>query len=75
MLTIFVPVNTINANVQISNQSLEDVQFLVLDEADELLTPNFLDQIGNVLSDCPRDKQMMLFSATMPPDIKRIASR
>ena len=44
----------------------------MLDEADELLTPNFKMQIHDILSDSPKEKQMMLFSATMPPDIKSI---
>lgn len=48
------------------------MKFLVLDEADELLTPNFKMQIENILEDSPKDKQVMLFSATLPSDIKSI---
>ena len=58
-----------------SPQNLDNVKFLVLDEADELLTPNFKVQIENVLEDCPKDKQMMLFSATLPHDIKSVTKR
>lgn len=54
------------------SQSLDHVKFLVLDEADELLTPNFKEQILDILEGCPDGKQMMLFSATMPPDIKSV---
>ena len=51
------------------------MQFLILDEADELLTPNFKEQISNLLEECPATKQMMLFSATLPRDIKLITKR
>ena len=53
---------------------LKDVEFLILDEADELLTPNFKEQIEDVLDGTPRNKQMMLFSATMPLNIQQLTS-
>ena len=56
-------------------QVIDDVQLLILDEADELLTPNFKEQINRFLEDCPQSKQMMLFSATMPKDIKDVVER
>ena len=56
-------------------QEIEDIQFLILDEADELLTPNFKEQINRFLEECPQSKQMMLFSATMPKDIKDVVRR
>ena len=56
-------------------QRIDDVQFLILDEADELLTPNFKEQIKLFLENCPKSKQMMLFSATMPRDIKDVVKR
>ena len=51
------------------------MKILILDEADELLTPQFKVQIEKVLEDVPQDKQMMLFSATMPPNIKNLTKR
>lgn len=54
---------------------MEDIKFLVLDEADELLTPNFKMQIEGILENSPKDKQVMLFSATMPPDIRSVTRR
>jgi ATP-dependent RNA helicase DeaD len=54
---------------------LDDLKFLVLDEADELLTPNFKMQIEGILDDSPKEKQVMLFSATMPPDIRSVTKR
>eukprot|EP00117_Sycon_ciliatum_P008327 scpid77043/ scgid11078/ DEAD-box ATP-dependent RNA helicase 53 len=54
---------------------LNDVQFLVLDEADELLTPNFLMQIERMLAQLPQSKQAMMFSATMPRAAHSVATR
>ena len=56
-------------------QKIDNIQFLILDEADELLTPNFKEQINRFLEECPNSKQMMLFSATMPKDIKEVVRR
>ncbi len=59
-------------HVNRGNVILNHVEFLILDEADELLTPNFKIQIEDVLNDTPRTKQMMLFSATMPHNIRQL---
>lgn len=53
---------------------LNHVQYLVLDEADEMLNMGFIEDIENILETTPADKQTALFSATMPSDIKKIAS-
>ena len=53
-------------------QEIDNVQFLILDEADELLAPYFKEQINRFLEECPKSKQMMLFSATMSKDIKDV---
>ncbi|XP_014667832.1 PREDICTED: DEAD-box ATP-dependent RNA helicase CshA-like [Priapulus caudatus] len=65
----------LNDHIQRRTIGVNELQFLCLDEADELLTPNFKDQIQDLLDDSPRDKQMMLFSATMPPDIVHMTKR
>jgi len=52
---------------------LEDVQTLVLDEADEMLNMGFIDDINAILENVPAERQTLLFSATMPPAIRKIA--
>jgi len=52
---------------------LEDVQTLVLDEADEMLNMGFIDDINSILENVPSERQTLLFSATMPPAIRKIA--
>ncbi|ACV08963.1 DEAD/DEAH box helicase [Jonesia denitrificans] len=54
---------------------LSQVRFLVLDEADEMLRMGFADDVEKVFSETPADRQVALFSATMPPAIRRVAQR
>jgi len=52
---------------------LDHVRMVILDEADEMLDMGFLDDINTILSKLPEDRQTMLFSATMPPNIRKLA--
>lgn len=52
---------------------LDKVSTVVLDEADEMLNMGFQESIEEILSHVPDDRKMLLFSATMPADILRIA--
>ena len=54
---------------------LADVHTVVLDEADEMLNMGFVDSIDDILSHVPDDRKMLMFSATMPPEVARIAQR
>jgi ATP-dependent RNA helicase DeaD len=54
---------------------LTQLRFLVLDEADEMLNMGFAEDVETILKDTPADKQVALFSATMPSQIRRIAKR
>ena len=54
---------------------LADLKVCVLDEADEMLNMGFLEDIQWVLDHLPKTTQMCLFSATMPPAIRKIANR
>lgn len=52
---------------------LDEVHTVILDEADEMLNMGFLDSINEVLSHVPEQRKMLMFSATMPPEIDKIA--
>lgn len=54
---------------------LDHLKTLVLDEADEMLRMGFIDDVEWILEQTPKERQMALFSATMPSVIKRIASK
>lgn len=52
---------------------LSEIEFLVLDEADEMLNMGFIDDIEAILKDANHDRQTLLFSATMPNEIRKLA--
>ncbi|MBR8837631.1 MAG: DEAD/DEAH box helicase [Stigonema ocellatum SAG 48.90 = DSM 106950] len=54
---------------------LDRVKWLVLDEADEMLSMGFIDDVIKILSQAPEDRQTALFSATMPPSIQKLVAK
>ena len=54
---------------------LSELKYLVLDEADEMLKMGFAEDVETILADTPDDKQVALFSATMPAAIRRISQQ
>ncbi len=52
---------------------LEHVQYVVLDEADEMLNMGFEEEVREILKSVPPQRRMLLFSATMPPQILKLA--
>jgi ATP-dependent RNA helicase DeaD len=54
---------------------LEQIQYVVLDEADEMLNMGFRDDIEFILKNTPKRESTWLFSATMPPEVKQVSKR
>ncbi len=54
---------------------LSELKYLVLDEADEMLKMGFAEDVETILADTPDDKQVALFSATMPATIRRLSQQ
>lgn len=54
---------------------LDKLSFLVLDEADEMLNMGFIEDVENILEHTPKEKRMMLFSATISPRILTLAKK
>lgn len=62
-------------HIQRRTLRLQNVHTVVLDEADEMLNMGFVEDIEAILSHVPTERQTLLFSATMPEPIRRIAER
>lgn len=54
---------------------LSYIKFLVLDEADEMLDMGFIDDVEEIIKNCSPERQTMLFSATMPDEVKKLSKR
>jgi ATP-dependent RNA helicase RhlE len=54
--------------------SLRDIEILILDEVDRMLDMGFLPVVKDIIGRCPRQRQTLFFSATVPPEIQAIAS-
>ncbi|MEO0469785.1 MAG: DEAD/DEAH box helicase [Bacteroidota bacterium] len=55
--------------------NLSEIQWVVMDEADEMLNMGFQKDLDKILAETPSEKQTLLFSATMPPAISRITKK
>lgn len=63
----------LKAHLQMGSVSLSDVSFLILDEADRMLDMGFYDDIMSIVAYLPKERQTLLFSATMPRKIQQLA--
>ena len=61
------------SHLKISNIDFSGVEYLILDEADRMLDMGFYDDIMDIVSYLPKERQTLLFSATMPPKIRQLA--
>ncbi|HSH43064.1 MAG TPA: DEAD/DEAH box helicase, partial [Arenicellales bacterium] len=61
-------------HIQRGSLDLSAIEAIVLDEADEMLRMGFIDDVETILGAAPPECQRALFSATMPPRIKRVAN-
>jgi ATP-dependent RNA helicase RhlE len=54
--------------------NLSSLEFLVLDEVDRMLDMGFLPDVRRIVEECPKNRQTLLFSATIPEEIERLAA-
>lgn len=54
---------------------LEQIKFLVIDEADEMLNMGFIEHVERIIRTLPQDRMTMLFSATLPKDVKNLCHK
>lgn len=63
------------SHINLGHVDLSKVSFFILDEADRMLDMGFLEDILKIISQLPKDRQTMMFSATLPDNIKTLASK
>ena len=61
------------SHLNLGYAKMEQVKHLVLDEADRMLDMGFYDDIMKIINQLPQERQTLLFSATMPPKIRKLA--
>jgi ATP-dependent RNA helicase RhlE len=55
------------------NCSLDDIEILVLDEVDRMLDMGFLPDVRRIVQKCPKNRQTLFFTATLPPELEQLA--
>ena len=61
-------------HIEQGNCSLDKIDILVLDEVDRMLDMGFLPDVRKIVQKCPRTRQTLFFTATLPPEIEQLAS-
>ncbi len=62
-------------HIRRGTMKLDKIQYLILDEADEMLNMGFVEDVEEIMSHTPEDRRVMLFSATMPQRIVKLSDR
>ncbi|PKL13993.1 MAG: RNA helicase, partial [Spirochaetae bacterium HGW-Spirochaetae-6] len=62
-------------HIQRGTLKLANIKYMILDEADEMLNMGFIEDVEHILEQTPKEKTMLLFSATMPDEILRMAKK
>ncbi len=73
-IVVGTPGRTID-HIKEGNFITDNIKYLVIDEADEMLSMGFLEQVEEIIEALPKDRVTMLFSATMPEDIDNLANK
>lgn len=73
-IVVGTPGRTID-HIKEGNFVTDNIKYLVLDEADEMLSMGFLEQVEEIISELPVERVTMLFSATMPEDIYALSQK
>lgn len=60
-------------HIQKGTLVLDHIQYLVIDEADEMLNMGFIEQVAAIIEEMPKNRVTMLFSATLPDTVKKLA--
>jgi ATP-dependent RNA helicase DeaD len=61
-------------HIQHGNLNTKNIRFLVLDEVDRMMDMGFIDQVRRIIRTIPRNRTTLLFSATIPDEIRRLCS-
>ena len=67
--------SSIESQIRALKRGVHTIQNVVMDEADEMLNMGFTDSINAILADVPQERNTLLFSATMSPEIARISKK
>ncbi|RAP74166.1 DEAD/DEAH box helicase [Paenibacillus montanisoli] len=62
-------------HIQRGTMEVKRLRYLVLDEADEMLSRGFIEQVDAILQALPKNRVTLLFSATLPPEVERLCQR
>ncbi len=65
----------ISDHIKRKHVNLEDIKYLIIDEADELLNRGFIEEVEAIINQLPPDRTTLLFSATIPDEIEAICSK